>query len=55
MAPPMGPDYLVKFVIVGDIGQFDHSIETMQHLRTHKRGVEAMMLARDLAYPEFDE
>lgn len=54
-APPVGPDSLVKFAIVGDIGQFDHSMETMQHLRTHKKGVEAMMLTGDLAYPEFDE
>ena len=54
-APPVGPDPNVKFVIVGDIGQFDHSIATMEHLRTHKKGVEAMMLAGDLAYPEFDE
>lgn len=54
-APPVGPDHNVKFAIVGDIGQFDHSMETMDHLRTHKKGVEAMMLTGDLAYPEFDE
>jgi hypothetical protein len=54
-APVVGPDSLVKFAIVGDIGQFDHSIETMQHLRTHKKGVAAIMLTGDLAYPEFDE
>ena len=54
-APVVGPNSVVKFAIVGDIGQFDHSQETMGHLRTHKKGVEAMMLTGDLAYPEFDE
>jgi len=54
-APTVGPDKVVKFAIVGDIGQFDHSMETMDHLRTHRKGVEAMLLTGDLAYPEFDE
>jgi hypothetical protein len=54
-APVVGPDSFVKFAIVGDIGQFDHSIETMRHFRTHTSGVDAMMLTGDLAYPEFHE
>ena len=54
-APPVGPDQTIRFAIVGDIGQFDHSMETMQHLRTHRKGMDLMLLAGDLAYPEFDE
>jgi hypothetical protein len=44
----------VRFAIVGDFGQFQHSMDTLKHLRQHRRGVSAMLLAGDIAYSEFN-
>lgn len=44
----------VKFAVVGDIGQFEHSEETLDHLRKHADGISAIILAGDLAYTEYD-
>jgi len=44
----------VKFAIVGDIGQFEHSEETWDHLRHHSDGISAVILAGDLAYTAYD-
>lgn len=54
-APAVGTGENVKFAIIGDIGQFPHSEETMQHLRENHNGVQAIMLAGDLAYPGTDQ
>jgi Purple acid Phosphatase, N-terminal domain len=46
--------YPMTFGVVGDIGQFDHSRETMEHLRDHLKGIQAVVLVGDIAYPEMD-
>jgi hypothetical protein len=46
-----------RFAIMGDIGQFPHSEETMDHLRLHHlqdKKIDAIVLAGDLAYSELD-
>jgi hypothetical protein len=50
----------VTFAIIGDLGQFDHSKETLLHMKelhenadsSHK--VDAVVLVGDIAYTEFD-
>ena len=45
----------LKFAFIGDIGQFDHSMETIRHLITHQRAsISAIMLAGDIAYTSYD-
>jgi hypothetical protein len=46
--------YPMTFGIVGDIGQFEHSKETMEHLRDHLKGIKTVVLVGDIAYPEMD-
>lgn len=43
-----------KLAIIGDIGQFPHSEETLDHLRKHHANIDAIILAGDLAYPDLD-
>jgi len=43
-----------KLAVIGDIGQFPHSEETLEHLRLNHNGVDAILLAGDIAYPELD-
>lgn len=43
-----------KLAVIGDIGQFPHSEETWEHLRTHHPDIHSIVLAGDLAYPELD-
>jgi len=41
--------------VIGDIGQFPHSEETLDHLRlNHQHRIDAIILTGDLAYPELD-
>lgn len=48
-------DPTLKFAYIGDIGQFEHSLETIRHLTTHQRSkVSAVMLAGDIAYTGYD-
>jgi hypothetical protein len=47
-------DTPVSFAIIGDLGEFEHSQETLDHLRDHKRGIDAVILAGDVAYTEYD-
>lgn len=47
---PKSSESQVSFVIIGDLGQFEHSQETLDHLRTHKQGIDAVMLVGDIAY-----
>jgi hypothetical protein len=44
----------VTFAIIGDLGQFDHSQETLDHMREHRDGIDAVIMAGDIAYPEYD-
>jgi acid phosphatase type 7 len=46
----------LKFVYLGDIGQFEHSHENILHLVTHHQqsSVNAIMLAGDIAYTQYD-
>ena len=43
-----------KLAIIGDIGQFPHSEEVLDHLRKHHADIDSIILAGDLAYPELD-
>lgn len=42
------------FAIVGDLGQFSHSQETVEHMAKHKDEYDAAILVGDIAYTEFD-
>ena len=42
------------FAIIGDLGQFTHSQETLEHMRDHAEGIDAVVLVGDIAYTEFD-
>jgi hypothetical protein len=44
----------VSFAIIGDLGQFDHSKETLEHMAAHREGIDAVMLVGDVAYTGFD-
>ena len=45
----------LKFVYIGDIGQFTHSLENILHLVRHQRTTaNAIMLAGDIAYSGYD-
>lgn len=46
--------YPIHFGIIGDMGQFEHSQEVLNHLRDHKKGIRAVVLVGDIAYPDFD-
>jgi hypothetical protein len=44
----------VSFAIIGDLGQFQHSQETLEHMKDHREGIDAVILVGDLAYTDFD-
>lgn len=46
--------YPMVFGIIGDIGQFEHSQQTLNHMRDHPKGMRAVILVGDIAYPDFD-
>lgn len=46
--------YPMHFGVVGDMGQFSHSQQVLNHLRDHRKGVKAVLLVGDIAYPEYD-
>lgn len=46
--------YPMHFGVIGDIGQFEHSQQVLNHLRDHRKGIKAVLLVGDIAYPEFD-
>jgi hypothetical protein len=46
--------YPMVFGVIGDIGQFEHSQETLNHMKDHRKGMRAVLLVGDIAYPEFD-
>ena len=43
-----------SFAILGDLGQYPHSIETLRRLMKSSDEVDAIILAGDLAYSELD-
>jgi len=46
--------YPMHFGVIGDIGQFPHSREVLNHMRDHRKGIRAVVLVGDIAYPDFD-
>jgi Purple acid Phosphatase, N-terminal domain len=46
--------YPMVFGIIGDIGQVEHSVETLDHMRNHMKGIQAVVLVGDIAYPGQD-
>jgi hypothetical protein len=44
----------VTFAIIGDLGQFEHSQETLEHMRDHSKGISAVLLVGDIAYSDYD-
>jgi len=46
--------YPMTFGIIGDIGQFEHSQEVLNHIRDHAKGIRAVVLVGDIAYPDYD-
>ena len=42
------------FAIMGDLGQFDHSKETLVHMKNHREGIDAVLLVGDIAYTDYD-
>lgn len=44
----------VAFAMIGDLGQFTHSEETLEHLREHRDGINVAFLIGDLAYADYD-
>ncbi len=42
------------FAIIGDLGQFDHSRETLEHMTKYRDGIDAVVLVGDIAYTEYD-
>lgn len=47
--------YPMTFGIIGDLGQFEHSKETLTHMRDNLQNIRAVMLVGDIAYPEMDQ
>ena len=46
--------YPMTFGVIGDIGQFEHSVETLEHMRDNLQGIQAVVLVGDIAYPGQD-
>ena len=44
----------VKFAIIADMGQFEHSQDVMRHLTEHREGVNGAILVGDIAYTRDD-
>ena len=44
----------VTFAIIGDLGQFDHSKETLEHMKKYRQGIDAVVLVGDIAYTDSD-
>eukprot|EP00980_Cylindrotheca_fusiformis_P011420 scaffold2644_cov129-Cylindrotheca_fusiformis.AAC.10 len=48
-APPSGISP-VSFAITGDLGQFEHSKETLIHMSRHRHNIDAVLLVGDISY-----
>lgn len=51
---PDSSDSPVSFAIVGDLGQFSHSQETLVHMKYNQNDIDAVMLVGDIAYTGLD-
>lgn len=51
---PESSEAPVSFAIIGDLGQFEHSQETLEHMRAQREHINAVILVGDVAYTEFD-
>lgn len=47
--------YPMTFGLIGDIGQFEHSRETLVHMKKNLNDIRAVVLVGDIAYPEMDQ
>ena len=54
-APRSDTDRPVVFAITGDLGQFEHSQETLRHMKLHGDDIDATLLVGDIAYTDFDQ
>lgn len=48
-APQQDRD-VVKFAVVGDLGQFQHSIQTLEHMANNQNDINAVVLVGDISY-----
>ena len=46
--------YPMVFGVIGDIGQFEHSQQVLNHMKDHPKGMRAVILVGDIAYPDYD-
>ena len=53
-APETDPDSAIAFAIIGDLGQFHHSKETLESMNEHSDEFNAVILVGDIAYTGFD-
>ena len=53
-APVTDPDGAIAFAIIGDLGQFEHSRETLQSMNERRDEYDAIVLVGDIAYTGFD-
>ena len=53
-APSDNHYFPMTFGIIGDIGQFEHSEETLEHMKNNMQGIQAVVLVGDIAYPGMD-
>jgi hypothetical protein len=51
---PEGSQSPVSFAITGDLGQFQHSQETLEHMRRNRNNIDAVILVGDIAYTTGD-
>jgi hypothetical protein len=51
---PEGSESPVSFAIIGDMGQFPHSKESLDHMKVNQDEIDAVMLVGDIAYTGMD-
>jgi hypothetical protein len=54
-APRPGQSKPMSFAFMGDLGQFAHSQETLEHLIQYRDTLNAVFLAGDIAYTDYDQ
>jgi len=52
--PVSGEHATATFAIIGDLGQFTHSQETLENMRDNREGIDAVVLVGDIAYTDYD-
>ena len=51
---PVASEGPVSFAIIGDLGQFDHSRDTLEHMKANQNEIDAVVLVGDIAYTGYD-